>query len=110
MTPSHVFGRADEQIKRERRVNGVVECSAADGAGGRYIGGSFTSVGGVARTNLAHIRAALASAAAIDLVANLDGEGYIFLELNPNGQWAWLEAETGQPLTAALVDLLDSVE
>jgi hypothetical protein len=39
------------------RVNGTVICSAADGAGGWYIGGVFTSVEGVARTNLAHIRA-----------------------------------------------------
>ncbi|MQY05718.1 ATP-grasp ribosomal peptide maturase [Actinomadura macrotermitis] len=31
----------------------------------------------------------------------------VFLECNPNGQWAWLEDETGQPMTAALADLLE---
>jgi hypothetical protein len=41
---------------------------------------------------------------AIDL-ALTDG-GYEFFELNPNGQWGWLEDETGLPLCAALVDLL----
>ncbi len=46
--------------------------------------------------------------AAIDLVANQDG--YTFLEINPNGQWGWLEEATGQPMVEALVDLLDSVE
>lgn len=29
------------------------------------------------------------------------------LEINPNGQWSWLEEETGQPMTAALADLLE---
>src|SRR5689334_12807704 len=39
------------------RVNGAVYCSVADGAGGWYVGGDFTSVAGVPRTSLAHIRA-----------------------------------------------------
>jgi MvdD pre-ATP grasp domain len=42
---------------------------------------------------------------AIDLAARPDG-GYTFFEINPNGQWAWLEQETGVPLRAALADLL----
>ncbi len=39
------------------RVAGSVFGSAPDGAGGFYIGGSFTAVAGVPRANLAHIRA-----------------------------------------------------
>ncbi|MFF0265224.1 ATP-grasp ribosomal peptide maturase [Kribbella sp. NPDC004536] len=31
----------------------------------------------------------------------------IFLECNPNGQWGWLEEETGLPMTAALANLLE---
>jgi glutathione synthase/RimK-type ligase-like ATP-grasp enzyme len=42
---------------------------------------------------------------AIDLVLSQDG-AYYFLEINPNGQWAWIEERTGYKLTAALVDLL----
>jgi hypothetical protein len=38
-------------------VNGAINASASNGAGGWYIGGSFTLVGGVARDQLAHIRA-----------------------------------------------------
>ena len=38
-------------------VVGQVNAVAADGAGGWYIGGLFTTVGGVARSNLAHILA-----------------------------------------------------
>lgn len=31
----------------------------------------------------------------------------LFLECNPNGQWAWLEAETGLPITAAFAEVLE---
>ncbi|GAA2636252.1 ATP-grasp ribosomal peptide maturase [Actinomadura fulvescens] len=43
---------------------------------------------------------------AFDLVLRPDGEA-VFLECNPNGQWAWLEDETGLPMTSALADLLE---
>lgn len=42
---------------------------------------------------------------AIDLVLSRD-DVYYFLEINPNGQWAWIEERTGYKLTEALVDLL----
>ena len=42
------------------RVVGSVTAVAPDGAGGWYIGGQFTSVGGVPRQNLAHITGGLA--------------------------------------------------
>lgn len=42
---------------------------------------------------------------AINLVETLDRE-YVFLENNPNGQWAWVEQMTGLPLRARLADLL----
>jgi glutathione synthase/RimK-type ligase-like ATP-grasp enzyme len=45
------------------------------------------------------------SFAAIDLVCRPQGD-YVFLELNPNGQWAWVEQLTGLPLRARLADLL----
>lgn len=44
---------------------------------------------------------------AIDLILTHTGE-YFFLELNPNGQWAWIEMITGMPLSNALIDLLSS--
>jgi ATP-grasp ribosomal peptide maturase len=44
-----------------------------------------------------------------DLCIDRDGEFY-WLELNPNGQWGWLEAETGLPLAAAFADLLERGE
>lgn len=44
---------------------------------------------------------------AIDLILTPESE-YYFLEINGNGQWAWIEQLTGLPLTAAMVDLLSS--
>lgn len=43
--------------------------------------------------------------AAIDMILTPDGR-YVFLEVNPNGQCAWLERATGAPVSSALVDLL----
>lgn len=42
---------------------------------------------------------------AIDLALRPDG-GYTFFEVNPNGQWAWIEQLTGLPLSSTLADLL----
>jgi hypothetical protein len=42
---------------------------------------------------------------AIDLIKNKDGE-YIFLEINPNGQWAWLEIETGLKISDEIINFL----
>lgn len=44
---------------------------------------------------------------AIDLVMDDKGK-YWFLEINPNGQWAFVEDETGQPIGKAIADLLMS--
>lgn len=40
-----------------------------------------------------------------DLIKGKDGQ-YYFLELNPNGQWLWLEQETGLPIREAIIDYL----
>ncbi|WP_018582867.1 ATP-grasp ribosomal peptide maturase [Salinispora arenicola] len=39
--------------------------------------------------------------AAIDFVVRPDGE-WVFLEVNPNGQWGWIEQETDLPIAAAI--------
>jgi hypothetical protein len=43
--------------------------------------------------------------AALDLIETPDGE-LVFLDLNPNGQWAWIELKTGQPIRRMLGELL----
>lgn len=40
-----------------------------------------------------------------DLALDRAGD-YWWLELNPNGQWGWLETKTGLPMSAAFADLL----
>jgi glutathione synthase/RimK-type ligase-like ATP-grasp enzyme len=42
---------------------------------------------------------------AIDL-ARVGTDKYVFFEINPNGQWAWIEQITGVDLSKALIDLL----
>ena len=42
---------------------------------------------------------------AIDMVLTPDGR-YVFLEINPNGQFLWIEELTGLPISDALADLL----
>jgi glutathione synthase/RimK-type ligase-like ATP-grasp enzyme len=42
---------------------------------------------------------------AIDLIEDSDGELW-FLEINPNGQWAWIEQRTGAPISDAIADAL----
>jgi hypothetical protein len=42
---------------------------------------------------------------AIDLILTPDGE-FVFLEINANGQWAWVEDLTGLPLADAVADFL----
>jgi hypothetical protein len=44
---------------------------------------------------------------AIDMVVTPDGR-YIFLEINPNGQYLWIQEATGLPISDAICDLLMS--
>lgn len=43
--------------------------------------------------------------AAIDMVVTPQGK-YVFLEVNPNGQWLWLEKLTDQPISEAIAQML----
>jgi glutathione synthase/RimK-type ligase-like ATP-grasp enzyme len=43
----------------------------------------------------------------IDLVLTPD-DRYVFLEINPNGQFLWIEQLTGLPISDAICDLLMS--
>jgi glutathione synthase/RimK-type ligase-like ATP-grasp enzyme len=46
---------------------------------------------------------------AIDLILTPDDQ-YVFLEINPNGQYLWIEQETSLPISTAVCDLLISGE
>jgi hypothetical protein len=42
---------------------------------------------------------------AIDMILTPDGR-YVFVEINPSGQYLWIEMETGLPISAAICDFL----
>ena len=42
---------------------------------------------------------------AIDIIKNIKGE-YFFLEINPNGQWVWIENETKLKISHELIKQL----
>jgi glutathione synthase/RimK-type ligase-like ATP-grasp enzyme len=42
---------------------------------------------------------------AIDLIKSKKGE-YVFLEINPNGQWAWIEFDTNLKISEAIISFL----
>ncbi len=44
---------------------------------------------------------------AIDFILDKSGK-YVFLEINPNGQWAWIENQTGYPISKEIVTLLNN--
>jgi len=43
---------------------------------------------------------------AFDVIQEPDGR-YYFLELNPNGQYLWIELLTGAPMSLAMVELIE---
>ncbi|EME9750172.1 hypothetical protein N0725_04905 [Pseudomonas aeruginosa] len=45
---------------------------------------------------------------AIDFICDQQGKWW-FLEINPNGQWAWIENLTGYPIAAAIADELEGI-
>ncbi|MGC6830418.1 MvdC/MvdD family ATP grasp protein [Pseudomonas aeruginosa] len=45
---------------------------------------------------------------AIDFICDQQGKLW-FLEINPNGQWAWIENLTGYPIAGAIVDELEDI-
>ena len=39
------------------------------------------------------------------MIVTPDGR-YVFVEINPNGQYLWIEHQTGLPISEAICDLL----
>jgi glutathione synthase/RimK-type ligase-like ATP-grasp enzyme len=44
---------------------------------------------------------------AIDFAVDKNSNQPIFLEINPTGEWYWIESKTGQEMTKAIVDLIE---
>ena len=59
----------------------------------------------IAQLCLALVRSMGLAYGAIDLILTPEGQ-YVFLEINPNGQYKWIETLTGLPITKRIVRLL----
>lgn len=46
---------------------------------------------------------------ALDFVVTPEGR-WVFLELNPDGQWGWIQLATGLPIASALAELLERAD
>ena len=44
---------------------------------------------------------------AIDMIKSTDSN-YYFLEINPNGQWAWIEIDTGVDISGSIINFLSN--
>ncbi|QXZ14632.1 hypothetical protein KVQ82_01500 [Pseudomonas sp. AO-1] len=62
----------------------------------------------ISRRCIALVRALGLKFGAIDFVRDQEGKLW-FLEVNPNGQWAWIENLTGYPISKAIVDELEEI-
>ncbi|WP_326699076.1 ATP-grasp ribosomal peptide maturase [Streptomyces sp. NBC_01754] len=61
---------------------------------------------GAEKALIAHLKHFGLASGSFDLCITRD-DGLHWLELNPNGQWGWLEGETGLPIASAFADLLE---
>jgi glutathione synthase/RimK-type ligase-like ATP-grasp enzyme len=78
----------------------AVDCRRDNMRGMRY---SLTQLpAAVERTLAAFVQSYGLFYAAVDMVLDTEGE-YWFLEVNPAGQWAWLEERAGAPISQALI-------
>jgi ATP-grasp ribosomal peptide maturase len=62
--------------------------------------------GRLEKTLVEYLRFFGLASGSFDLAIDREGD-FHWLELNPNGQWGWLEDETELPLTSAFADLLE---
>ena len=86
-----------------QRRDGEVDWRALDASRLRYE--HYVLPDDIERRFIALVQAFSLSFAALDFIVTPDGE-HVFLEINPSGQWGWLESATGHPITDAIVDRL----
>jgi glutathione synthase/RimK-type ligase-like ATP-grasp enzyme len=86
-----------------KRRDGEVDWRALDTARISYE--RYALPAEIERRCVAFTRAFSLSFAALDFIVTPEGE-HVFLEINPSGQWGWLEQATGLPISDAIVDRL----
>lgn len=63
----------------------------------------------ISRKCFAYLRRMGLNFGCFDFIVTPSGE-YVFLECNPNGQWLWVELETGLPISQAIAEFLSEVK
>jgi len=67
-----------------------------------WTGGAAITTSATSHTSCRRTSTAVSTFGALDFVATDDGYQFI----NPNGQWGWIQLQTGQPIARALADTL----
>ena len=87
--------------------SGKTDWRQGDGKGLKY--SSYNLPDEISQKCLQFLRLVKLNFGAFDFVVTPSGE-YVFLECNPNGQWLWIELETGLKISEAIAEVLETGE
>ena len=84
---------------------GKIDWRQGDDKGLKY--SPFTLPDDISQKCLQFLRLMKLNFGAFDFIVTSSGE-YVFLECNPNGQWLWIELETGMKISEAIAAALET--
>ena len=84
---------------------GRIDWRQADERGLKY--SPYTLPDNISQKCLQFLRLMKLNFGAFDFIVTPSGE-YVFLECNPNGQWLWIELETGLKISEAIAEALET--
>jgi hypothetical protein len=87
--------------------SGKTDWRQGDGKGLKY--SPYNLPNDISQKCLQFLRLMKLNFGAFDFVVTPSGE-FVFLECNPNGQWLWIELETGLKISEAIAEVLETGE
>ncbi len=84
---------------------GRIDWRQGDDKGLKY--SPYTLPDNISQKCLQFLRLMKLNFGAFDFIVTPSGE-YVFLECNPNGQWLWIELETGMKISEAIAEALET--
>ena len=90
-------------IRSQQSAQGAVDWRQSEAGAWAWEVGELPPV--VAEKLVALLRVLHIDSGMVDLIENLEGE-YVFLEVNPSGEWGMMERDAGLPISEALADTL----
>lgn len=85
--------------------SGKIDWRQGDGKGLKY--SRYNLPDDISQKCLQFLRLMKLNFGAFDFIVTPTGE-YVFLECNPNGQWLWIELETGLEISEAIAEALET--